>query len=527
MRRRHARDKIRCKMTGFQQTRSNAFAHLPGPMRQYLDGNDTRGLGKWILAVTLLLVTTALALAIENTLGGAVSAALIYVLGITLIGATAGLTAALSSSLIAAATFNFVIADPALSFRLSKGEDIAPPVIFTLCALVSGILAGQLKDSSLQLKRFNLQLEALLESSRLLQSAADIHSIKTALEQTIPGRLALQVSIYPLTERNASEIDKYVKDPDHVAVINNAIHPTVNSDDRKNTQVLWLNGSRKPVGVMVAESSNSLSLDRSFLPTLASLVGLALERTALAEVIAEAQAVSRTEELKSALLSSVSHDLRTPLTTISASASSLLEFGSRFDRQTANELLKGIVEESDRLNRLTANLLELSRLQAGRSALNIQILAAADVVRKAIERVKTKEGARSISFAAPREEVLVGVDTVLFELALINIFQNAVNYSPPNEEILVNMHGDRDTCTITVTDQGIGIPKSEQERVFERFYRIQRNGAVVQGSGLGLAIAQGFVEAFEGKIEIMSPVVQGKGTMITIRLPRVFEGDPA
>ena len=99
MRRRHARDKIRCKMTGFQQTRSNAFAHLPGPMRQYLDGNDTGGLGKWILAVTLLLVTTALALAIENTLGGAVSAALIYVLGITLIGATAGLTAALSSSL--------------------------------------------------------------------------------------------------------------------------------------------------------------------------------------------------------------------------------------------------------------------------------------------------------------------------------------------------------------------------------------------------------------------------------------------
>ena len=221
--------------------------------------------------------------------------------------------------------------------------------------------------------------------------------------------------------------------------------------------------------------------------------------------------------------SSVSHDLRTPLTAISASASSLIEFGSRFDNETSKALLQGIVDECDRLNRFTANLLELSRLQAGGPSIAGQVLSVNDVVRSVVQRLRTRFAGREISVSSTDPEILVTADTALFELALTNVIQNALTYSEPDQPVLVQCSCDRNQCVLTVTDQGCGVPEAEQTRVFERFYRVKRSEHSPQGSGLGLAIAKGFVEAFDGTVNLMSPVIGGKGTTVTITLPVVSE----
>lgn len=230
----------------------------------------------------------------------------------------------------------------------------------------------------------------------------------------------------------------------------------------------------------------------------------------------------RTEELKSALLSSVSHDLRTPLTAISASASSLITFGNDIDRGTSDSLLKGIVNECERLNRFTANLLELSRLQAGEEAISAQVLSVNDVVRVVVERLRPRFKGRKVQFRPTSPDILVMADAALFELALANIVQNALIYSGPDEPVLIECKRIGLSCVLTVTDAGCGIPASEQQRVFERFYRVRRGEGSPQGSGLGLAIARGFVEAFGGEIALESPVVEGKGTRMQINLP-IFE----
>jgi two-component system, OmpR family, sensor histidine kinase KdpD len=253
--------------------------------------------------------------------------------------------------------------------------------------------------------------------------------------------------------------------------------------------------------------------------TLARMVGLALERAQLASQVAEVQALARTEELKTALLSSVSHDLRTPLTAIRTSASSLLTFKNQFDPETSQQLLSGIVDECDRLNHLTANLLEMTRLQGGTGNIRRSVLPVAEITRNAVSRQRRFAGSRGFSFKAPRRELFIEADTALFELALANVLQNAIQYSASNGSISVTCEEEGAECMISVTDNGMGIPAEEHSRVFQRFYRVERSGNSPKGTGLGLAIAKGFVEASNGTIAIQSPVSDGRGTSVTIRLP--------
>ncbi|WP_188823631.1 sensor histidine kinase [Novosphingobium indicum] len=477
--------------------------------------------GAWRAPVIIFLVTSVLAVVLQPMLEGEVSSGLIFVLGITLVGANAGLVPAVISSVLASAFFNFFLADPVLTFRMSTGNDLAPPVIFTACAIVSGLLAGRLRDRTFLLGQTNLQLESLLETSRMLQAAPDVTAIEKALARTVPGRLGFQLSVFGVQQ---GKVHRLGTGDDRDGDLDLAERAVGEGIVRQGSRTAFrLDGSRTCVGALVVDNVNSVRVDPAFLEALASLAGLALERAMFASAVAEAEANARTEELKSALLSSVSHDLRTPLTAISASASSLIEYGNQLDAITSRHLLEGIVEECDRLNRFTANLLELSRLQAGGTAVNGQVLSVNDVVRSVVQRLRSRVGDREIRTSAFRSDILVHADTALFELALTNVIQNALLYSEADTPVLVHCDCERDDCVLTVTDQGRGIPQSEQARVFERFYRVKRTEASPQGSGLGLAIAKGFVEAFHGSIELISPVIGGKGTTVAIRLPIVQE----
>ncbi len=479
----------------------------------------------WWLPAFMLLLTSIMAIRMQPLLVGEVSSGLIFVIGITVIGATSGMTAALVSAVVSAAIFNFFLASPVLTFRMSTGKDLAPPLIFTACAIASGLLAGRLKDQTSLLGQANLQLESLLETSRMLQAAPDSTAIQAALERTLPVRLGIGfvLWLFVIVDGKLYSLKADASRPDMFRLANEVIGGEDAVLAGESSIAYRLDGSRSCVGALVVENVGGAIVDTTFFKALASMVGLALERPQLASVIARTEARARTEELKSALLSSVSHDLRTPLTIISASASSLIEFGSRFDGETSRVLLRGIVEECNRLNRFTSNLLELSRLQSGRQSLRGQVLSVNDLLRSVVKRLNFQTMDHRIEITTTQQDMLVTADTALFELALTNIIQNALLYSEPDSTVSVKSDRDGQSCVLTVTDEGCGIPEAEQSLVFDRFYRVKRNEASSQGSGLGLAIAKGFVEAFDGLIELTSPVANGKGTSVTIRLPLVEE----
>lgn len=483
------------------------------------------GVGFALKPVLILLGTAVVAILLQPILEGEVSSGLIFVLGIMIVGVTSGLIPSLICALVASAVFNFFLADPVLTFRMNTGDDLAPPVIFTLCAFVSGLLSGRLRDKTLQLGKTNLQLESLLDTSRMLQAAPDIQAIQEVLKETVPGRLGFSLWLFTIANGRAQAVERLADRRELRELADRTLSGEAVIRDEIG-MAYRLDGSRSCVGALLIQGPGDAQVDPAFLDALASLVGLAVERAQFASAIADAEATLRAEGFKSTLLSSVSHDLRTPLTTISASASSLIDYGTRLDDATSQKLLKGIVEECDRLNRITANLLELSRLQSGGSNLTGQVLSVGDVVRSVVQRAKDRSNGHDIRVSPPAQDVLVTADTALFELALTNVIQNAIQYSEAGTTIKVDARTQDDTCLITVTDQGCGIPAQEQESVFKRFYRVKRDHTSPQGSGLGLAIAKGFVEAFDGSIDLNSPVAGNQGTSVAIRLPLFRENAP-
>ncbi len=472
--------------------------------------------GPYARAAALLCLFAALGVVLAPWLGeGYVS--LVFVLAISLAGTLYGMTPALVASLLGAFLFDFFISEPVFEFSLDRTADLAPPLVFTLCAVISGWLSGRLKDEAIRANRSNRQLESLLDLSRALQSAnseADVAGILGA-----DGR---RYSLLRAAAQDGAVVAGALADPAVRSVAQAAMTDGREMVEKDDLVACRLDTGGRVLGALVAEKD--AAGEDGLLLARARMGALVLERIELGERLGEVRAKARSEELKSALLASVSHDLRSPLTAISTSAASLLEYGEQFDSETSRELLSGIVAESSRLNHLTANLLQMTRLQAGQEELYWTDLPVADTLRAVVERKRRLDDSHPIRLVAPDEDVLVRADTALFDLVITNVLQNAARYSPVGTPITITCGVEGELCAIAITDEGIGIPPEEQSRVFDSFYRGERGdrkpgGSGPAGSGLGLAIARGFVNACGGAIAVTSPVKDGQGTTITIHLP--------
>jgi len=454
-----------------------------------------------------IMAATTLAAFLVRPARGEVSGALIFVLGITLAGAMLGLGAALVAAAGGFLLYNFYFAEPVLTFRLDTISDFAPLIIFNLSAVISGILAGRVRDQAEAAAAANNSLGALLQISGLLQSALRFEDIERAL--TSPPAHAAGVRLLATEEDATAQ-----REGSEAAQLRRKI-PAGSREDPASYRV---ESGGRTIRMTIEPTSSHRGADVALGSALANLVALAAERASLSEAVAEAEAAARTESLKSALLSSVSHDLRTPLATISASASSLIDYGDRLERAVADNLLRSIVEESERLNRFTANLLQMTRLEAGQPLSSAQIVSVSDMLSVAVRRLRPRAGKRRIERHEPND-CLVLADAALFELALLNILENAVLYSDDGSRIAITLLKESEACVIEIADEGRGIPKAELARVFDRFYRVDASEQMPRGTGLGLAIAQGFVRACGGTIEALVPGLNRRGTRIRIRLP--------
>jgi len=259
-------------------------------------------------------------------------------------------------------------------------------------------------------------------------------------------------------------------------------------------------------------------LSRQTLEALGTLVAIAIERARAIEQLGQTEAAREGERLRTALLDSVTHDLRTPLTSIKASVTSLLS-NPALSAAQRQELLTIINEESDRLNRLVGEAAEMSQLDAGEVVLKLEPHSIEDVIRSALEKCKSALGTRTVRVEVQSNLPSVRVDLERAKEVLVHLLENANQYSPQEQPITVTAELSGDTIVTSVADRGSGIDDPEQSLIFEKFYRGKDQRYRVQGTGMGLPIAKAIVEGHGGSISVTSQL--GHGSVFSFTLPVV------
>ena len=284
---------------------------------------------------------------------------------------------------------------------------------------------------------------------------------------------------------------------------------------------LPLKTARGIVGVLgikgPAEPEHHLTQEQQrLMEAFASQTALAVERAHLDEQARQSQVLQATEKLQTALLNSISHDLRTPLVSITGALSSLDEDGAKLDEATQRGLIENAREEAERLNRLVGNLLDMTRLEAGAMKVRLEPGDVQDAIGSALQQLSTRLTDRIVQIDVPSTVPLVPMDFVLIVQVLVNVLDNALKYSPPDQPIQVQARLAGAGVEIEIADRGMGIPAEDLAYVFDKFYRVKKRGSI-GGTGLGLSICKGILEAHGGSIRAENRA--GSGTRIVLSLP--------
>ena len=486
----------------------------------------------WIgqsFALFAIGVAVLCAFAVEQ-LAENVNLALIFLLVVLAVGLRFGLWPAITAAAAAAFSYNFFFLEPRYTIYIGSGSDIFTFVVFFAVAMAAGWLTGRVRDSAAATSRRAAAVSSLLAASRRLSAAPEkalaAQALADQLAAATGGRAAVLLPA-------AGEIAVAAGSPDA---------PGFSTGDMAAARWAWdkgeaagagtgtlpnagwtfhpLQGLQARAGVAATEAhAKDADPDARFVQALLDQGAVALERAELAATAADAEALRRSDRLRAALLNSISHDLRTPLSTVLGSASTLLEYGPTLTEAVRRDLLESIQEEAERLNRYVGDLLDMTRLEGGALAPRAEPLDVRDVLRAAIDRVARRLGNRRFDRDFPARLSLVKADASLLEQAIVNILENAIAYSPDGTPIELAAYEDRGSIVISIEDEGPGIPTAELERVFEKFRRMEEaSDRNRQGAGLGLAISRGFVEAMGGRIAAASPIHDGRGTRVLISL---------
>lgn len=479
-----------------------------------------KGYGAYLFSAGVVVVMIGFALLLHRFLPHA-NLSLLFLTGILVIAATTGPGPSLLAGLLSFLAFNFLLTPPYYTLEVADEGDLATLAFFLLMAVVTGHLAAAMRRESTGRKAALDRISKLYEFSNQTASLLSGDEILRALRAHLVRCLDRPVLI--------------VRDqPDTDAVISGS-DTGDDAPGQQDVERAWLRIGDGPVteggfvflGLVVDKVPFAMAVFKGPTTTeqieiarsLCEQASLALDRTRLAEELEASRLVSETEQLRSALLSSVSHDLRTPLAAIIGSSSSLLEYGASFSDGDRMDLLRTVVGEARRLDRYIQNLLDMTRLGQGKLSLRRDWVDVSDLVASAVGRLDVEQSDITIQTDVDEGVPLLHIHGALIEQALFNLLDNAVRFSPPAGRVSVQVCSRDGQLELRVNDEGPGIPASERERIFDMFYTV-RNGdrGSVQGTGLGLAICRGMAGAHGGTV-VATDGPDGKGTSMCIRLP--------
>jgi two-component system sensor histidine kinase KdpD len=425
---------------------------------------------------------------------------------------------------VVAATFAFAVQKLLLPpHRLQPDSwdlaDLVTAIVFLGAAIMIGRLGERYKLQAHQAVAREKTTDTLFRASRELASTWEEGAIRQSLARYV-GEAAAGEAVVRAGERgwphpaSAELSDVQLFAIDTVEVSERAIGDgwwarRIGSDDPSLGIVAWRGADFKDVEV---ESERLIGV-------LVDLGAASIERARLGAANAEMEALTRTERLRQALLSSVSHDFRTPLAATLASITTLRNMGKVLDESTRDDLLLTIEEETRRLNRFVTNLLRMSRLEAGELNIEPVRVNMAEVVDLAARRFEGKLSGRKMIRLSQSENITALGDPVLLDHVLVNVLENAVRFSPERSMITLSLiqHGEK--VTLEVEDQGPGVSRAELSRIFEKFYQSPSRSTHAQGVGLGLSIAKGLIESMGGEIAAAC-AHNGTGLRVCINLPQ-------
>jgi two-component system sensor histidine kinase KdpD len=488
-----------------------------------------RPLGRYLLGLGLVALATLLGLAVRGNLEPA-NLVMLYLVSTVIAAIFLGRGPALLTSILGVLAFDFLLVPPYMTFAVSDSQYLLTFIGLFVVSLVVSTLTARTREQAEAAIQREAQTSALYSLGRDLISVTDLHQVADIIISHIGQVFGREVAIF-LPENGqlsayASTAD-YHPDTNELAVAAWAFDhdqpaglgtDTLPAASLRCQPLKTASGRIGVLGIHPKEPGKLLTPEqRQTFNAFAHQAALALERASLAEQARQTELLQATEKLQTALLNSISHDLRTPLVSITGALSSLREETLSLDKEARDSLLETAHEEAERLNRLVGNLLNMTRLEAGAIHLRHEPCDIQDAIGAALEQLGERLAKRPVKVYLPPDLPLVPMDFALFGQALVNLLDNAVKYSPTDTLIEVNVSQTQDAVNLEVCDRGIGIPPDDLERVFDKFYRVQRPESV-SGTGLGLAICKGIVEAHGGNIRANNR--PGGGTIVTVTLPK-------
>jgi two-component system, OmpR family, sensor histidine kinase KdpD len=436
-----------------------------------------------------------------------------YLLAVLAVAARHGRGPSILASLLSVAAFDFFFVPPYLTLGVADTEYLVTFAVMLIVALVTSGLTIRLRAQADAARRREERTAALYAMSRELAStpgfdellAVAVRHIAKVLRSPVVALLpddrgtlsARNGTAGPVAlEANDVAAARWAFEHRQPAGLGTATLP------KASALYLPLIAARGPLGVLGVRPAEREVLEPPEqlheLETFANQTALAIERALLADEATHAQLEIEAERLRNSLLSSVSHDLRTPLSAITGAVSTILENGATLDAETRQELLESVRDEAERLNRLVLNLLEMTRLESGAVQIRKDWHSLEEVIGAALGRVGKRLADRRVTTRVPPELPLVAMDDVLIEQLLVNLLDNATKYTPPGSPIQILATATDRAVTVEIADHGPGLPPGQEDKVFEKFYRARPAGS--RGSGLGLAICEGIVRAHGGRI---------------------------
>ena len=456
-------------------------------------GNGRLPVRDYLLALVSTVVAVIIAELCRNSFG-LNDLSPIFMLAVLLVASRTRTGPAVASAILCFLGYNFFFFEPRFTFYISGEQSIATIVLFLAAALITGRLASRLAMQVRELRRTNRMVLLRQDLAQKLAAATDTGQISVAARQFFRDAFGANTQL---------QADAQIAAPAPESVWSlegGTLHARLGQVELR------------------FERGEIDAGERALLESLAADVAQALLRARLAADLQSERVANETERLRSALLSSVSHDLRTPLAGMLGAAETLESYSAQMSEADRRALLASLSEEGRRLDRYIQNLLDMTRIGHGAMALKRDWIGIDELIGSASGRLQRHQP--DVRFLV---DIATGLEPIwvhpaLVEQALFNVIENAAKFSPPNEPIFIRARTESANAVIEVHDRGPGIPEPERVRIFEMFYSIERGDRGKGGTGLGLAICRGMVGAHGGSVAAL-PGNGGKGTIIRITLP--------
>ena len=481
-----------------------------------------RTLGPYVIALTCVAVSAAIAYA-ALPYSDLADGAMIHLLAIVLLATRFNIRVSLFACVVSILAYDFLCLPPRFALAWNDPKSSLTFAAMVVVTVTISALNERLRREERAARETAFRAEALHRLNIELSGASETDHLAAVTTRHLESLFSAEVTILLQTPgRPLERVSVTAQELQHAErawARRELVGQTVASGTVVWVPLVGIHECLGVIGLRVADAFDKESKQGLLLSACANQLATAIERAQLSSAVHRTQLEAETERLRSSLLSAVSHDLKTPLSSIIAAATALANRRQELDPDIVDQLTTGIVSEGERLHRLIQNLLSITRLESPTIQLNPTPEAVEDILSAVLRRLGTRIGARRVSASLEADLPLVLVEPMLIEQVLANLLENAVSYAGPDANIQVAARSQAGSLVVQVLDDGPGIAEGERQKVFEKFYRGRHSTKSDGGAGLGLTICRAIVRAHNGRIAVRER--PGGGTLVEFTLPSI------